>query len=54
LIPVAQAIGKAPYVRKLGQQDLLNALEGAGFEPVETLVQDSGKISRMFTVMRKP
>lgn len=53
IIPVMRAVGKAPYVRNLGETELLDLLRGAGFEVTEKLVQD-GMVPRMFTVAVKP
>lgn len=52
-IPVMQAIGKAPYVRRLSQAEAMAAFAQAGFEQVETLKQP-GIAPRLFTVHRKP
>ncbi len=53
MIPVMQALGKAPYVRRLSEADMLTALREAGFEKVETIRQ-GGIAPRLFTVHRKP
>ncbi|SEV96386.1 Ubiquinone/menaquinone biosynthesis C-methylase UbiE [Cognatiyoonia koreensis] len=53
LIPLMQAVGKAPFVRRLSEQELRDLLGGAGFEIVEDIVQ-TGLAPRMFTVARKP
>lgn len=52
MIPVMQVFGKAPYVRRLSQTDLLAALADAGFDEVETILQP-GMAPRLFTVHRK-
>jgi predicted TPR repeat methyltransferase len=53
MIPVMRAIGKAPYVRSLGEVELLGLLNKTGFSTNETLVQ-GGMVPRMFTVSNKP
>ena len=53
MIPVMRAIGKAPYVRSLGEVELLGLLNKTGFSTNETLVQ-GGMVPRMFTVSSKP
>ncbi|MEL6841019.1 MAG: methyltransferase [Pseudomonadota bacterium] len=53
MIPVMQAFGKAPYVRRLSEADLMAALAQAGFEEIETIRQ-KGIAPRLFTVHRKP
>lgn len=52
VIPIMQAIGKAPYVRRMSQLELMAAIKDAGFEEVETIHQP-GIAPRLFTVHRK-
>ncbi|MDX8348186.1 class I SAM-dependent methyltransferase [Cognatiyoonia sp. IB215446] len=52
MIPVMQVFGKAPYVLRLSQSELLSAIEEAGFDEVETILQQ-GTAPRLFTVHRK-
>ena len=52
LIPPMRAIGKAPYVRILGESELLGLLQKTGFTVTETLLQD-GMVPRLFTVASK-
>ncbi|WP_341368966.1 class I SAM-dependent methyltransferase [Yoonia sp. BS5-3] len=51
-IPVMQALGKAPYVRRMSKDELLTAIAEAGFAEVETILQD-GIAPRLFAVHRK-
>ena len=53
VIPVMRLIGKAPFVRSLGEVELLVMLKNAGFLVAEKLTQD-GMVPRMFTVAIKP
>lgn len=53
LVPLMRAIGKAPFVRNLSQQEFLAMLTDAGFQVTETSLQ-SGTAPRLFTVARKP
>ena len=53
MIATMQAIGKAPYVRRLSEAELLDAITQAGFAQVETIHQ-GGIAPRLFTVHRKP
>ncbi|MGB0958988.1 MAG: class I SAM-dependent DNA methyltransferase [Halocynthiibacter sp.] len=53
LIAVMKAVGMAPYVRHLNENDLTAVFTDAGFEVVSTLIQD-GSVPRMFSVLRKP
>ena len=53
IIPVMRLVGKAPYVRNLGEAELLDMLKTVGFSVEETLVQP-GMVPRLFTVARKP
>lgn len=53
IIPVMRAIGKAPFVRSMSQDELLTALAKTGFDVVET-VNQPGIAPRLFTVARKP
>jgi len=52
IITPMQAIGKAPYVRSLGEAELLDLLRNAGFTVTEHLVQ-GGMVPRLFTVASK-
>jgi len=53
IIPLMQAVGKAPFVRNLGEGELRGLLRGAGFTVRESLIQD-GIAPRMFVVACKP
>ena len=53
MIPVMRALGKAPFVRTMGKMALLEALEDAGFDIIETTLQP-GIAPRLFVVARKP
>lgn len=53
IIPVMRALGKAPFVRSLSEDEMRAAFTWAGFEEVETLNQ-KGMAPRLFTVHRKP
>jgi len=53
IIPVMRLVGKAPYVRNLGEAELLDMLKTVGFSVKETLVQP-GMVPRLFTVAHKP
>ena len=53
IIPVMRLIGKAPYVRSLGETELVDMLKSVGFHVSETLVQ-GGMVPRVFTVAHKP
>ncbi|MFK7874452.1 MAG: class I SAM-dependent methyltransferase [Paracoccaceae bacterium] len=52
IIPVMRAIGKAPFVRALGQDVLFGMIKDAGFEITETIVQ-ADTAPRAFVVARK-
>lgn len=52
-IPVARAVGKAPFVRTLSQTQLLDMFQTVGFQIDETLTQD-GMVPRVFVVATKP
>ncbi|MCL3882144.1 methyltransferase domain-containing protein [Marivita sp. GX14005] len=52
VLPMLQAIGKAPYFARLTQEELLAAIEGAGFATVETR-QASGRDPRLTIVARR-
>jgi ubiquinone/menaquinone biosynthesis C-methylase UbiE len=53
IIPIMRAIGKAPYVRGLGEKEFLDLLKTAGFQVTEKLTQ-GGMVPRIFTVALKP
>lgn len=53
IVPLMQAIGKAPYVRSLSEVELSDMMRNAGFLVTETLVQP-GLAPRIFTVASKP
>lgn len=52
MIRLMQAVGKAPYVRRMSEADLLGAITQAGFEEIETIRQP-GIAPRLFTIHRK-
>jgi len=53
VVPIARLFGKAPYVRSLGDAEMLDLLRGAGFTVTETISQ-AGTVPRLFCVATKP
>lgn len=53
MIALMRAVGKAPYVRRLSQDELIAMLWDTGFR-IEETVSQSGIAPRLFTVAQKP